>query len=59
MKEQLNQDKTKADWAQNGYASWAFNSTTCAFDPPTPRPDDGKFYRWDEATVSWVEITQP
>ena len=51
------QDEAKAIWAENGYASWVFNEETCSFDPPTPYPEDGKQYRWDEATISWVEIT--
>ena len=24
---------------------------------PVPKPDDGKVYVWDEATLSWVEVT--
>ena len=27
--------------------------------PPIAKPDDGKLYRWDEASVSWVEFTLP
>jgi hypothetical protein len=38
------------------YASWVINETTCKWEAPTPRPDDGKFYRWDEDTTSWVEL---
>jgi hypothetical protein len=38
------------------YPSWIFNPTTCGWDPPMPKPDDGKFYNWDETTLSWVEI---
>jgi hypothetical protein len=51
------QQAIKDAWAANGYASWVFNETTCAFDPPTPMPTDGKFYRWDEPTTSWIEVT--
>lgn len=52
------QDQVKADWATNPlFASWTFNETTCAFEAPTPRPTDGKFYRWDEPTLAWVEVT--
>lgn len=50
------QDAVKRYWAeQGGYASWVFNEETCAFDPPVPRPTDGK-YRWDETTLSWVAV---
>jgi len=50
------QDEAKALWAEKGYASWVFNEETCSFDPPTPYPEDGKQYRWDEITRSWMEI---
>ena len=51
------QDTVKADWQQTGFASWIFNEETCAFDPPSPYPTDGKSYVWDEPTTSWVELT--
>jgi len=41
------------------FASWSLNETTCSWEAPTPRPDDGKYYRWDEPTTSWVEIVEP
>jgi len=35
------------------YLSWIrFNGT---WQSPTPMPTDGKAYRWDEPTLSWVE----
>lgn len=37
------------------YASWVLNETTCLWDPPTPRPTDGKIYRWNEGALSWEE----
>lgn len=40
------------------YASWILNESSCLWDPPTPHPDDGKMYRWDEDTTSWIEITE-
>lgn len=40
------------------YPSWVLNETTCQYEPPVARPQDGKFYVWDEATTSWVEITE-
>lgn len=39
------------------FASWTLNVETCLWDAPTPYPADGKIYRWDEPTISWVEIT--
>lgn len=37
------------------FPSWALDAN---FDwqPPTPRPDDGKSYNWDEDNLVWVEI---
>jgi hypothetical protein len=40
------------------YPSWLLNETTCLWDAPVAYPDDGKRYSWDEATTSWVEITE-
>ena len=36
------------------YLSWLLNEETCQWWPPTPYPSDGKFYYWDESTLSWV-----
>ena len=41
------------------FASWVLNETSCLWDPPTPMPTDGKMYRWDEDTTSWIEIPAP
>lgn len=37
------------------YASWVLDESTCLWGAPTPYPDDGLDYIWDEATTSWVE----
>ena len=42
-------------YAPKPYASWLLNETTWLWEAPTPMPIDGKLYRWDEATTSWVE----
>jgi len=39
------------------FASWVLNEQTCLWDAPTTYPTDGKIYRWDEPTTSWIEIT--
>jgi hypothetical protein len=39
------------------FASWLLNEDTCLWDAPVVMPDDGKLYNWDEATLSWVEVT--
>lgn len=51
------QNAVKADWTQGGFQSWVFDEASCTFTPPTPRPQDGKNYRWDEPTLSWIEVT--
>ena len=38
------------------YPSWLLDEDTCRWDAPTPMPDDGKRYGWDENATSWVEI---
>ena len=38
------------------YNSWTLNETTCQWEAPSARPDDGKFYEWNETTKSWDEI---
>jgi hypothetical protein len=41
------------------FASWLLNEETCLWDAPVARPTDGKYYDWDEATLSWKEIPLP
>ncbi len=38
------------------YPSWTLNNTTAQWQAPTPMPQDGKRYSWDEATTSWKEM---
>lgn len=40
------------------FPSWVLDESTCRWDAPAPRPDDGKRYTWDEATTSWLEQSQ-
>ena len=41
------------------FASWTKNAETYLWEAPTPMPVvEGKMYRWDEPTLSWVEVTQ-
>jgi len=39
------------------FASWVLNEETAQWEAPTPMPEDGKMYSWDEATVSWVAVS--
>jgi hypothetical protein len=42
--------------APKPYPSWLLDTTSCLWQPPTPMPQDGKQYSWDEATTSWQEV---
>lgn len=51
--------------ARKPYPSWVANQEAWdnplmllvdLWSPPIPYPDDGKFYAWNEETISWVEI---
>lgn len=35
------------------YASWSLNAITLQWEPPTPAPNDGHLYEWDELTLGW------
>lgn len=39
------------------FASWLYNPDTCQWYAPVPYPQNGKRYKWDEATTSWIEVT--
>ncbi len=47
------QNAVKAAW-NNKFPSWTFDETTCSFLPPVPYPTDGRYYKWNEKTLSWV-----
>ena len=36
------------------FPSWTMDEDTCLWNPPTPYPDDGGQYMWDEDTLSWI-----
>ena len=37
------------------YASWTLNEATCRWMSPSPYPQDGRLYNWDEESLSWIE----
>lgn len=45
--------KRDAFYTQKPYASWILNDTSCLWEAPTPMPDDGQRYEWNESTTSW------
>lgn len=38
------------------FPSWSLNETSCLWEAPTPYPDDGNIYIWDESTLSWIKL---
>ena len=42
--------------APSPFPSWVLNDDTTEWEAPTPYPDDGNDYYWDEDTTSWVEV---
>jgi len=46
-------DKTKDKFiAPQPYASWSLDDND-DWQAPTPKPEDGKIYAWDESSISW------
>ena len=43
-----------AFYVEQFYASWTLDESTCYWQPPTPKPEEGVWY-WNEATLEWVE----
>lgn len=44
--------------APKPFQSWVLNEDTCLWQAPSPRPDDGKLYDWDEEAGAWVEVIE-
>jgi hypothetical protein len=39
------------------YPSYILNEDTCIWEAPIPKPNDDKFYDWDEENLTWKEFT--
>jgi len=39
--------------APKPYSSWILNETTCLWDAPVVKPDDGQDYKWNETIKNW------
>jgi hypothetical protein len=48
-------NRTKEFKPAQPFASWKFNSTLWAWESPTPHPNDGEHYLWNEDTKAWVK----
>ena len=44
-----------AFYEQQPYPSWTLNESTCMWEAPSAKPNDGKEYYWDENSKSWKE----
>lgn len=44
--------------APKPFASWVFDEQTCSWSPPITMPQDGKWYIWNEETISWIEVAE-
>lgn len=40
------------------YDSWTLNEKTCIWEAPTPYPNDGKGYDWNETNKEWT-LSEP
>lgn len=41
------------------FNSWLLNEDTGLWYPPVAKPDDGKYYIWNETILDWEEIENP
>lgn len=40
------------------FPSWVLNEDKCIYEPPFPKPNDGKLYVWNEEITNWVEYVR-
>jgi hypothetical protein len=38
------------------FSSWVLDEEKCSYVAPSPKPDDGNAYRWNEDTLSWDSV---
>jgi hypothetical protein len=38
------------------YNSWILNESTCLWNPPIDKPNDGQIYSWNEEILNWELI---
>ena len=44
--------------APKPYNSWVLNEVNCKWEAPIPKPDQDKFYVWNELTISWEDFSE-
>jgi hypothetical protein len=42
--------------APQPYPSWILNATSYLWEAPTPMPEDGNMYKWNEEILDWEEV---
>ncbi len=42
--------------APKPFDSWSLNEDSCRWQSPVPYPQDGRFYIWNEDTLTWIEV---
>lgn len=49
-----------AFYTQQPYPSWILDEATCYWNAPVPLPPDSDvvYYKWDEATLSWIPMVK-
>jgi hypothetical protein len=40
------------------FTSWTLDEATCRWEAPIPYPDDGQMYLWDEASETWILVSE-
>ena len=59
MSEEEKAEKINGRRSVQPFPSWSFDEPTCAWLPPTPKPDSEKPWVWDEETLAWKDMTPP
>ena len=44
--------------APKPFESWELDEDTCQWVAPIAYPADGKIYKWEEESLSWIEVTE-
>ena len=42
--------------APQPYPSWSLDRESYMWEAPTPMPTDGNLYKWDEDSLSWIDL---
>jgi hypothetical protein len=45
-----------AFYGPSPYPSWSLDEDTCTWSPPVAHPNDELMYKWNEATLTWIEV---